>query len=148
MTCPTNPHHLYPSLPLAYWQGLVSPFDGLCATYRKQFSPHVVYVVSWDYIFAMLTVGVRELKARLSECIRMVREGGEVYVTYRGRIAAEIRPPSRITESEARKGLRRRAQEGKVRLGAPNRPEIYDRRLPLLTGEEIQNLLSETRGDS
>ena len=38
--------------------------------------------------------------------------------------------------------------EGKVRLGAPNRPEIYDRRLPLLTGEEIQNLLRETRGDS
>ena len=38
--------------------------------------------------------------------------------------------------------------EGKVRLGAPNRPEIYDRRLPLLTGEEIQSLLSETRGDS
>ena len=38
--------------------------------------------------------------------------------------------------------------EGKVRLGAPNRPEIYDRRLPLLTGEEIQNRLSETRGDS
>lgn len=96
----------------------------------------------------MLTVGVRELKDRLSECIRMVREGGEVYVTYRGRIAAEIRPPSQITEDEARKGLRRRAQEGKVRLGAPNRPEIYARRLPCLTGNEIQRLLSETRGDS
>jgi len=99
-------------------------------------------------LLLMLTVGVRELKDRLSECIRMVREGGAVYVTYRGRIAAEIRPPSRTTGDEARMGLRRRAREGKVRLGAPNRPEVYARRKSLLTGNELQQLLSETRGDS
>ena len=53
-----------------------------------------------------------------------------------------------LRKIEARMGLRRRAQEGKVRLGAPNRPEVYARRKPLLTGDELQKLLSETRGDS
>ena len=95
----------------------------------------------------MLTVGVRELKDRLSECIRMVREGGKVYVTYRGRLAAEIRPPS-IMEGEVRAALWHRVGTGKVRIGAPNRPEVYARRMPLLTGNELQKLLRETRGDS
>ena len=42
----------------------------------------------------------------------------------------------------------RRVREGKVRLGAPNRPEVYARRKPLLTGDELQKLLRETRGGS
>ncbi len=96
----------------------------------------------------MLIVGVRELKDRLSECIRMVREGGKVYVTYRGRIAAEIRPPSCTTEDEARRALWYHVRAGKVRIGAPNRPEVYARRMPLLTGNELQKLLRETRGGS
>ena len=37
-------------------------------------------------------VGIRELKARLSECVRAVKEGGTVIVTERGRAVARLVP--------------------------------------------------------
>lgn len=61
---------------------------------------------------------------------------------------AHCRQWLRRRANEARMGLRRCAREGKVRLGTPNRPEVYARRKPLLTGDELQKLLSETRGDA
>ncbi|MEJ2262088.1 MAG: type II toxin-antitoxin system prevent-host-death family antitoxin [Anaerolineales bacterium] len=46
----------------------------------------------------MLTVGVRELKQRASELIRMVREeGSEIQVTYRGEVVALLIPVTRST---------------------------------------------------
>ena len=41
----------------------------------------------------MKVVGIRELKNRLSEYIRLVRNGERVLVTDRGVIVAEIRQP-------------------------------------------------------
>ena len=41
----------------------------------------------------MTTVGIRELKARLSAYVRKVRDGQTVYVTDRGEVVAELRPP-------------------------------------------------------
>jgi prevent-host-death family protein len=50
----------------------------------------------------MTSVGIRELKARLSAYIRKAREGQTVYVTDHGRIVAELRPPrSRGASSRA-----------------------------------------------
>ena len=40
-----------------------------------------------------------EAKARFSEVMRLVREGGTVTVTYRGEAVAEIRPLERATGS-------------------------------------------------
>ena len=49
----------------------------------------------------MLTVGVRELKQRASELIRMVREeGSEIQVTYRGEVVALLIPVARSTPQE------------------------------------------------
>ena len=49
----------------------------------------------------MLTVGVRELKQRASELIRMVREeGSEIQVTYRGEVVALLIPVTRSTPQE------------------------------------------------
>ena len=42
---------------------------------------------------AMHTVGVRELKSRLSEYLRRVRLGKRVLVTDRGEVVAELLPP-------------------------------------------------------
>ncbi|MGB6992764.1 MAG: type II toxin-antitoxin system prevent-host-death family antitoxin, partial [Thermoanaerobaculia bacterium] len=39
----------------------------------------------------MRAVGVRELKNRLSEYLRLVRSGEDVLVTDRGRVIAELR---------------------------------------------------------
>jgi prevent-host-death family protein len=41
----------------------------------------------------MRTVGVRELKNRLSEYLREVRRGESVLVTDRGKVVAELSPP-------------------------------------------------------
>ena len=94
----------------------------------------------------MKTSGVREIKNRLSAYLRMVEQGERVAVTRRGRIVAELGPPTYTAEEEAQAGLRRRARAGTVRLGAPNRPDIYplpSRRLP---SRVVQDLLDEVRG--
>jgi antitoxin (DNA-binding transcriptional repressor) of toxin-antitoxin stability system len=41
----------------------------------------------------MRVVGIRELKARLSEYLREVRRGEVILVTDRQRVVAELRPP-------------------------------------------------------
>jgi antitoxin (DNA-binding transcriptional repressor) of toxin-antitoxin stability system len=43
----------------------------------------------------MKTVGVKQLKARLSEYLRLVRSGEIVLVTDRDEVVAELRPTSR-----------------------------------------------------
>ncbi|HEV3073255.1 MAG TPA: type II toxin-antitoxin system prevent-host-death family antitoxin, partial [Thermoanaerobaculia bacterium] len=42
----------------------------------------------------MKTVGIRDLKNRLSEYVREVRGGEEILVTDRGQVVAELRPPT------------------------------------------------------
>ncbi len=46
----------------------------------------------------MKTVGVKRLKARLSEYLRAVKRGEVVVVTDRGQVVAEIRAPGRDRE--------------------------------------------------
>ena len=95
----------------------------------------------------MRTSGVRELKNRLSAYLRLVERGERVAVTHRGRVVAELGPPAHTTEEEAHDELRRRARTGTVRLGAPNRPDVYPpppRRLPTRI---VQELLDEVRGE-
>ncbi len=53
----------------------------------------------------MITVGIRELKQRTSELIRMVRESGsEIQITYRGKVVAlliPVVPSNRQDEAQA-----------------------------------------------
>ena len=95
----------------------------------------------------MKTSGVRELKNRLSAYLRMVEHGERVAVTHRGRVVAELGPPTHTTEEEAHDELRRRARAGTVRLGAPNRPEVYPRPARRLPTRLVQDLLDEVRGE-
>ena len=95
----------------------------------------------------MKTVGVREIKNRLSAYLRMVENGERVAVTHRGRVVAEIGPPTHATEEDAHAGLLRRARAGSVRLGAPNRPDLYPRPSRLLPSRLVQDLLDEVRGE-
>lgn len=94
----------------------------------------------------MTTVGVRELKNRLSHYLRLVRSGEHVLVTDRGEVVAELAPPR---EGEAfPPALLALAAEGRVRLGLPNQPGVYEhrdgRRAPAGTA---LRLLDEDRGD-
>ena len=41
----------------------------------------------------MRAIGIRELKNRLSEYLRMVRQGEDILITNRGKVIAELREP-------------------------------------------------------
>ena len=73
----------------------------------------------------MRAVGIRELKNRLSEYLRQVQNGERVLVTDRGRVIAELRPPGGPDETEKYPGLHVMARSGLVRLGQPNRADLY-----------------------
>ena len=94
----------------------------------------------------MKTAGIQDVKNRLSAYIRMVERGERVAITHRGRIVAELGPPTHATEDDAGAELRRRARAGALRLGAPNRPDVYPRPLRRLPTRAVQDLLDEVRG--
>lgn len=76
----------------------------------------------------MTTVGIRELKARLSSYVRRVRRGEVVRVTDRGEVVAELRRPAseeKIPPELA--GLAELAKRGLVRLGKSNKGVKYPR---------------------
>ena len=95
----------------------------------------------------MISVGIRELKNCLSEYLRMVRQGEEILVTDRGEAVAELRQPLSLPEAAAYPELVRHARLGKVRLGAPNRADLYPRMPHSLPSGTASRLLDEERGE-
>lgn len=97
----------------------------------------------------MRAAGVREIKNKLSEYLRLVAEGETVLVTDRGRVVAQLAPPPLyapppLAENDA---LRRLAAAGKIRL-----PE---RRIPgagegpvegVPPGIDLEGILADVRG--
>ncbi len=75
----------------------------------------------------MKAVGIRELKARLSQYLRDVRRGEVVLVTDRGEVVAELRPPGGavIGESDTERGLRRLAEAGGLVVREPHDASLY-----------------------
>ena len=58
-------------------------------------NPSVDPVTTGDYRGAAKSVGVKQLKSRLSEYLRLVRSGEIVLVTDRDEVVAELRPAHR-----------------------------------------------------
>ena len=105
-------------------------------------------VATRSYIHAMKTMGIRELKNRLSEVVRAVKDGEHILVTDRGTVVAELVPPGRPgTDPSVPPGLARLVERGVARLGAPNDPSLY-RGLPRLRQKpaSVARLLDEERG--
>jgi prevent-host-death family protein len=74
----------------------------------------------------MKTVGVRELKDRLSEYLRRVRSGEGVLVTDRGEVVAELTPPGEgAVDASIPPGLRALAKRGLVTLGVRGAGALY-----------------------
>ena len=74
----------------------------------------------------MKTVGVRELKNRLSEYLRDVRSGESVLVTDRGVVVAEFSPPGHgSADSSIPPGLLALAKRGLATLGSPGDGGLY-----------------------
>lgn len=92
----------------------------------------------------MKAVGVRELKNRLSEYLRLVREGEDILVTDRGEVVAELRrpgPPADVAYPALVEALR----SGRARLGSTNRPDLYPALDPALPAGAAQRLLDDDR---
>lgn len=84
-------------------------------------------VATCGYSLAMQTVGVRELKNRLSAFLRQVRSGGSVLVTDRGEVVAEISPPGqRLLDTNLPPGLVALARKGWVTLGSRSKADLYE----------------------
>jgi antitoxin (DNA-binding transcriptional repressor) of toxin-antitoxin stability system len=70
----------------------------------------------------MRVVGIKQLKARLSEYLREVRRGEVFLVTDRDRVVAELRPPSATTPPPA--DDLESAMESLVQAGAVRPPLV------------------------
>lgn len=95
----------------------------------------------------MKSVGVRELKNRLSEYLREVRSGEVVLVTDRGYVIAELVPPGqRPNEHGLPSGLVALARRGQVTIGASNEATLYPNLSRLPKRYRTALLLDEERG--
>lgn len=96
----------------------------------------------------MKTVGVRELKNRLSEYLRGVRAGEGVLVTDRGEIVAELGPPGQgPPDPSVPPGLVGLARRGLATLGSRGNARLYPA-LPRRTRRHAAaRLLDEERGE-
>src|SRR5665213_1083576 len=97
----------------------------------------------------MKTVGVRDLKNKLSEYLRRVRLGESVLVTDRGEVVAELLPPGQGQgDPSVPAGLQSLVKRGLLTLGAPAVAGLYPA-LPRKQGERrrsVAQLLDEERG--
>ncbi len=96
----------------------------------------------------MKSVGLRELKNRLSAYVRQVTTGETILVTDRGEVVAELNPPGRsAAPAGVPPGLLELARKGLVTLGKRNDPAVY-RRLPRVPVRATSSeLLDWVRGE-
>lgn len=90
-------------------------------------------------------MGVRQLKNRLSEFLRLVRAGELVLITDRGEVIAKLVPADETTrESDL---LAEMVRQGVVRIGTGNRPGLYPPSHHRLSSGTVAELLDEERED-
>jgi len=95
----------------------------------------------------MKSVGLRELKNRLSEYVREVRFGHPVLVTDRGEVVAELISPGQGgDERGAPAVLVALARKGQLTLGRSNDAAAYPKLPRLLKRHRSAELLNEERG--
>lgn len=107
-------------------------------------------VATGSYIYGMKTVGIKELKNKLSEYVRLAKVGEVVAITDRGHVVAELRAPKPVDHplmddpwfaEQVRLG---HITPSKVPPGTPLELKRDYPRVPL---EEILHDLDESRED-
>ena len=98
----------------------------------------------------MRTVGLRELKNRLGTYVGHVRRGETIAISDRGRVVAELTPPSAADGAEA--ALEEMARRGEaivgMRVAAAKRAAFYrPASRPMLKGTTAQALLDAERSE-
>jgi len=93
------------------------------------------------------TVGLRELKNRLSVYVRLVRDGESVLVTDRQQVVAELVPPGSRGDRDVHAGLKALERRGLLTPGATNSPDLYEKRPRSRKPGRAKRLLDAVRGD-
>jgi len=94
----------------------------------------------------MKSVGLRDLKNRLSEYVREVRSGEAVLVTDRGEVVAELIPPGRgADERGVPSALVALARQGQLTLGVSNNAAAYPKLPRPLKRSHVAELLDQER---
>jgi prevent-host-death family protein len=94
----------------------------------------------------MKSVGLRELKNRLSEYVREVRFGEAVLVTDRGEVVAELIPPGQGTDERGvPSALVALARRGQLTLGVSNNASAYPKLPRALKRSQSAELLDQER---
>jgi antitoxin (DNA-binding transcriptional repressor) of toxin-antitoxin stability system len=96
----------------------------------------------------MKTVGIRELKNRLSHYVAEVRHGEVVLLTDRSQVVAELRPPGRASLAGMDPSLQRMVERGDVALGLAHDPSLYRRLGACAPPGTAAALLDEERAGS
>ena len=95
----------------------------------------------------MKSVGLQELKNRLSEYVREVRSGEAILVTDRGEVVAELTPPGKVGDEPGVPWvLAALANKGQLTLGTSNDAVAYPKLSHLLKRRQAADLLNEERG--
>ncbi|MEW6282513.1 MAG: type II toxin-antitoxin system prevent-host-death family antitoxin [Candidatus Eremiobacterota bacterium] len=95
----------------------------------------------------MESVGIRELKSKLSEYVRKASAGEIIQITDRGRVVAQLRAPWAGPEQVGSPRLFRAGLEGRIRLGGQAPPDLYEPRTPTSPPGSALKLLDELRGE-
>lgn len=110
----------------------------------------VAEVATSSYFCFMKTVGIKELKNKLSEYIRLAKAGEVIAITDRGQVVAELRAPKHVDHPLMDDPW----FAEQVRLGhitpskvPPGTPLELKRDYPLVPLEEILRDLDESRED-
>ena len=104
-------------------------------------------VTTGGYSSGMRSVGIKILKARLSEYVRLVKRGDTILVTERDQVVAELRPARRKSRgpSGLAEHLAALAERGEatLRTKSPRRwtpPRLKSKALPLSSTEILEAL--------
>ncbi len=95
----------------------------------------------------MKQVGLRELKNRLSEYIRMVHAGEHIRVTDRGHVVAELVPPASATTRDPASALAELERRGLLRPSTAEGRARYPRFRRLVPAGTAQRVLDEDRAE-
>ncbi len=77
-------------------------------------------------IIGVHAIGIRELKAKLSACLQLVKAGEVVLVTDRGHVVAELRRPTvKLVPPERPGALDRLTEVGALRPGLARDSSVY-----------------------
>jgi len=104
-------------------------------------------VVTADYIEGMRSVGIRDLKSRLSEFIRIAAAGEDVLITDRGKVVAVLSAPDETRPKSLTPLERDWVARGWLRPALrPNGPDAYPR-MPAQPEIDTQAILDWMRED-